>query len=507
MDYFWEKTKNMRCLFKLLLLLLTSGFGHLMAQKLNKMPENNISIKEVEAHLRFLASNEMQGRRTGEITENIAARYIAEEFRLNGIKPIGENGDFLQAVPLEITKPSKSGVITAGEDKLEWGKDFIALSGKNLKLENAEVVYVGYGWIDENHNDYKNVDVKGKIVLCQFGIPENNQPFQNITGSAKKIKFAAENGALALIQIYNINFPFANITRNYGNERLSAKPDFNAEIPHIWVNSNYSKWISDKPLKNISLDITEVSKKNVNAYNVVGVIEGTDPKLKNEYIVLSAHFDHIGMGKKYGKITESDSVFNGTRDNATGTTAILMAAKALSQQKTKRSILLLGYTGEELGMIGSRYYAEHPLLPLKQCVFNLNSDGAGYNDSTKVTIIGLHRTTAENEIITGSKALGLVAIDDPVPEQNLFDRSDNVSLAAKGIPAPNYSPGLTAFDAEIGKFYHQAADNPENVSMSYISRFCKAFIYSARLIANKAETPIWKAGDKYEAASKKLYGQ
>ncbi len=238
MDYFWEKTKNMRSLFRLLLLLLTSGFGHLMAQKLNKMPENNISVKEVEAHLRFLASNEMQGRRTGEITENIAARYIAEQFRLNGIKPIGENGDFLQTVPLEVTKPSKSGAITAGEDKLEWGKDFITLSGKNLKLENAEVVYVGYGWIDENHNDYKNVDVKGKIVLCQFGIPENNQPFQNITGSAKKIKFAAENGALALIQIYNLNFPFANITRNYGNERLSAKPDFNAEIPHIWVNSN-----------------------------------------------------------------------------------------------------------------------------------------------------------------------------------------------------------------------------------------------------------------------------
>ncbi|MBK9511258.1 MAG: M28 family peptidase [Cytophagaceae bacterium] len=490
----------------ILLLFVTTGI-QVRAQKLSKMPENKLSVKEVEAHLRFLASNEMLGRRTGEISNNIAARYIAEQFRLQGIKPIGENQDFLQPVPLEITKPIKSGSISTENDKLEWGKDFIALSGKALKAENAEVVYVGYGWVDENHNDYKNVDVKGKIVLCQFGIPDNNQPFQNITGSAKKIKFAAENGALALIQIYNLNFPFANITRNYGNERLSAKPEFSTEIPHIWVNSAFSKWISEKPLKSINLDISEVVKSTVNSYNVAGIIEGSDPKLKEEFIVISAHFDHIGTGKKYGKITENDSVFNGTRDNATGTTALIMAAKALSQQKTKRSILLLGYTGEELGMLGSRYYAEHPLIPLNKCVFNLNSDGAGYNDSTKVTIIGLDRTTAENEIIEASRASGLEAINDPVPEQNLFDRSDNVSLAAKGIPAPNYSPGLTAFDAEIGKFYHQAADNPENVSMSYMARFCKAFIYSARLIANKTETPVWKAGDKYEQASKKLYGK
>jgi Zn-dependent M28 family amino/carboxypeptidase len=158
-------------------------------------------------------------------------------------------------------------------------------------------------------------------------------------------------------------------------------------------------------------------------------------------------------------------------------------------------------------MLGSRYYAENPLVPLKQCVFNLNSDGAGYNDSTKVTIIGLNRTDAEGEIVTASKAFGIEAINDPVPEQNLFDRSDNVSLAVKGIPAPNMSPGLTAFDAEIGKYYHQAADNPENVSMGYLTKFCKVYIYSARLIANKATATKWKSGDKYEKVGQELYGK
>jgi Zn-dependent M28 family amino/carboxypeptidase len=248
-------------------------------------------------------------------------------------------------------------------------------------------------------------------------------------------------------------------------------------------------------------------KKQVPSYNVVGVIEGTDPKLKNEYLVLSAHFDHIGAGKSYGKVTEADSIFNGTRDNAMGTTALLMAARSFSDLKPKRSILLIGYTGEEMGMLGSKYYAENPLLPLKQCVFNLNSDGAGYNDSTKVTINGLDRTDAEQEIKSAARAFGIEAINDPAPEQNLFDRSDNVSLAAKGIPAPNMAPGFTSFDAEIGKYYHQAVDNPENISMSYLVKFCKVYSYSARLIANRTNAPKWKAGDKYESAGRALYGK
>lgn len=477
------------------------------SQKISKLPEYKLSQAEVEAHLRFLASDEMLGRRTGEITNNVAARYIAEQFRLSGVKTVSGQTDYLQKVPLEFSKGAKTGEIYAGKDTLKLGKDFMMLGGKAAKLQNIPVVFVGYGWIDESQNDYKDVDVKGKIVVCQFGVPNNDKPFENMTGSTKKAKFAAENGALALVQVYNLNFPFASIVRNFGGERLMAASGFNADIPHLWVNSSYIKQFSKEMLPSLSLNVGEVVKKPAPAYNVVGVIEGTDPKLKNEYVVLSAHFDHIGAGKNYGKVTESDTIFNGTRDNAIGTTALLTAAKAFSAQKPKRSILLIGYTGEELGMLGSRYYAENPLVPLKQCVFNLNSDGAGYNDSTKVTIIGLNRTDAEGEIVTASKAFGIEAINDPVPEQNLFDRSDNVSLAVKGIPAPNMSPGLTAFDAEIGKYYHQAADNPENVSMGYLTKFCKVYIYSARLIANKATAPKWKSGDKYEKVGQELYGK
>jgi hypothetical protein len=483
------------------------AFFNLNAQKISKLSEFKLSKNEVESHLRFLGSDEMLGRRTGEITNNVAARYVAEQFRLAGLKPANGQSDYLQMIPFENSTPSKKGEIYVGKDTLKYAKDFFMLSGQATKLENTPVVFVGYGWIDEKQNDYKDINVKGKIVVCQFGIPNSSEPFENLTGSAKKIKFAAENGALALVQLYNLTFPFASISNYMGGEKLNLAAETKTDIPHIWINNTQVKLFSKESMTNLSLNVGEVSKKPVISYNVVGVLEGSDPILKNEYVVLSAHFDHVGYGKKGGMVSKTDTIFNGTRDNAIGTTAVLMAAKHLMAQKPKRSVVFIGYTGEEVGLLGSKYYSEHPLIPLKDCVFNLNTDGAGYNDTTKVTIIGLDRTDAQTEIETAAKAFGLTATNDPAPEQGLFDRSDNVSLAAKGIPAPDFAPGFTAFDKEIGKYYHQVADQPESLNFNYVSKFCQSYIYSARLIADRKTPPKWKAGDKYEKAAQELYGK
>jgi Zn-dependent M28 family amino/carboxypeptidase len=237
-------------------------------------------------------------------------------------------------------------------------------------------------------------------------------------------------------------------------------------------------------------------------------LEGSDPVLKNEYIILSAHFDHVGTGKNGGATyTKEDSIFNGTRDNAFGCTAVLYAAKCLTQVKPKRSILFIGFTGEEIGLLGSSYYAENPLIPLKQCVFNLNCDGAGYNDVTMLTTIGLSRTDGKGDIETAAKAFGLKVMDDPAPEQNLFDRSDNMSFAAKGIPSPNFAPGFTAFNADIFKYYHKAEDNPETIDFGYLHKYCQSYAHAARLIANRKDQPKWIANDKYEKAYKALYGK
>jgi Zn-dependent M28 family amino/carboxypeptidase len=279
-------------------------------------------------------------------------------------------------------------------------------------------------------------------------------------------------------------------------------------MPHIWVSSTKASLFTKEKLNNLSLKTAEKQDIAIMSYNVVGILEGSDPVLKNEYIILSAHFDHIGTSKKGSPgYNAADTIFNGARDNAFGVTSILYAAKCLTQEKPKRSIIFLGCTGEEIGLLGSQYYAANPLIPLKQCVFNLDCDGAGYNDKTVLTTIGLGRTDAKVELEKAATAFGLKMIDDPVPEQNLFDRSDNVNFAKKGIPALDFAPGFTSFDAEIMKYYHNAMDNPESVDFAYLHKYCQSYTYAARLIANRKDAPKWIVGDKYEKAWKELYGK
>ena len=223
---------------------------------------------------------------------------------------------------------------------------------------------------------------------------------------------------------------------------------------------------------------------------------------------MTAHYDHVGVGKQGGgPFTERDSIFNGTRDNAMGTTAILTAAKAFAEMKPKRSIIFLAVTGEELGLLGSEYYADNPLIPLDQVIFNMNTDGAGYNDVSSVSSIGYGRTGTDEAIETASKAFGLGVIQNPAPEQGLFDRSDNVSFAKRGVPCVTLSPGMTTFDQEIGKYYHQVADNPESLDYAYATKYCQTFIHAARLIADAEQRPVWVEGDKYEEVGKELYGK
>ncbi|MBL7816406.1 MAG: M28 family peptidase [Saprospiraceae bacterium] len=488
---------------KLLLLVIlfctTQSFG----QKLNKLPESKIPAIETETHLRFIASDELMGRKTGEQGNLVAARYITEQFRLLGLKPAGGDS-YMQLVPFKSTKPATEGSIVAGDSTLKILDDFIVFDGKSADMHNVPVVFANYGWIDgKGYDDYKDLDVKGKIVVIQLGTPDTKKPFEAIQASDAKAKFAADRGAVAVVEIFTAQIPWKNLLRFFTSESLRLASDkTESSIPHLWVNAARGGAFSKDKLKSLTMHTSEKKETNVVSYNVAGVLEGTDPVLKKEYIVLSAHFDHIGINRT----NKTDSISNGARDNAFGVTAMLFAAKAFSQMCTKRSILFIGYTGEEIGLLGSKYYVEHPLVPLKQCVFNLNCDGAGYDDTSLLTTIGLSRTDAKAELETSAKAFGLKIIDDSAPEQNLFDRSDNVNFAAKGIPAPNFAPGMKTFGGEIMKYYHQTSDNPETIDFPYLHKYCQAYAYAARLIANRATPPKWIAGDKYEKAWNELFG-
>jgi Zn-dependent M28 family amino/carboxypeptidase len=282
-----------------------------------------------------------------------------------------------------------------------------------------------------------------------------------------------------------------------------------SNLVYGWIkeeNGGFVTAISNGEQNSVKIKSSGAISTSKPSKNVIGVIEGTDPVLKNEFLLISAHYDHVGVGKQGSSFfTAEDSIFNGARDNGIGTVALLSAAKSLAQSPPKRSVIFLAFTAEEMGLLGSSYYTEHPLIPLKQTIFNLNSDGAGYDDIEAISIIGYDRVGVIEEFNLAANKFGLRIIADPAPEQNLFDRSDNVNFAAKGIPAPSVSPGTTGFTEEIAKYYHQAIDNPESIDYDYLLVFCKTFSYMARLIADKDKAPQWSQGDKYEEAGKKLY--
>ena len=160
---------------------------------------------------------------------------------------------------------------------------------------------------------------------------------------------------------------------------------------------------------------------------------------------------------------------------------------------------------EEKGLLGSRWYAEHPLVPLHQTVFNLDCDGAGYNDKSIASLIDLNRTTMDDLLKKGCETFGLVLTGDPAPGMNLYERSDNYNFAVKGIPAVDFSPGIKSLDDEVMKYYHQPADESSSLDFDYLERFFRAYVYSAVLISNSPLRPFWRPGDKFEATGKKLY--
>lgn len=494
---------------KLLLICLCFTFlTNIQAQK--KLPEMNLTQTEVEAHMRFLASDELQGRRTGELGLEIAARYIACNWEALGVKPATEG--YMQAVDLQEVTPMKEATFTWDNTDFTQGETVMMLTGEAMEVE-TKAVFANYGWIDEatGVNDYEGLDVEGKIVVTLTGKEGDNTPTTTFTSMRQKRKWAKERGAVALIEIFSLSPSFWGRAVGYfARPRIEiASPE--GGVPYGWVlpgESGIATALKAGKKTKVSLILSGTQKDKIASDNVVGVIEGSDKKLKEEYVLLSAHYDHVGTGKKGGgAFTEQDSIFNGARDNAFGTVALLAAAKAFSQEPPKRSIILLACTAEEVGLLGSRYYAENPLIPLEQTVFNLNCDGAGYNDTGKVSIIGIDRVGAKKEFEQGAAAFGLEAGGDPAPEQGLFDRSDNVSFASKGVPAPNLAPGMSSFDEQIMQYYHQVADNPNTIDYAYLLKFCQTYVHTARLIADKSKRPFWAAGDKYEAAGKALYGK
>jgi hypothetical protein len=463
-----------------------------------------VTKEEVEAHLTFLAADEMRGRDTGSPELNIAANYLAAQFKVMGLEKPNGMDSYFQPVDLVNVHPVKAGKLVIGADSFQFKEQFILFNGGNFDW-TGDVVYAGYGSPEE----LEKANVSGKLVVALAGNRDSEgNPMAVFMAAGEKFNHAMSAGAAGLIEIFALpQVPWPALVNYFAsNVTMKVKNNKGAAV-HVWLKDSDAaslKKLKESASLTGSLTVEGVREVPVSSKNVIGVIEGTDPKLKEEYLVVSAHYDHVGVSKRGN---QSDSIFNGARDNAIGVVGMLATAKYLSQHKPKRSVLFMALTGEEKGLLGSRYYADNPIVPLNKTVFNFNCDGAGYNDVTIATVIGMERTTAEADLAKACSAFGIKAAVDPVPEQNLFERSDNFNFAVKGVPAITFAPGIKAFDAELNKYYHQPADEVNSLDFDYLVKYYRAYVYANVLLANNPKAPVWKAGDKFEAQAKKLYGR
>lgn len=486
------------------IVLLFTSFSLLAQKNVTSKIDQLVNKTDAEAHLLFLAADEMRGRNTGSAEIDIAANYLATQFKLMGVKTVqGAANGYFQPVELKEIKAPAAAEFILDSDTFKLNDDLLFVSGGSTKLEK-EVVFLGYG----SAEDFEKNDVKGKIVVTFAGTRTTANAVQAmLTDSPQKNQLAYAKGASALIEIMAIpGVPWQGMAKFISGDRMITNREGIDSFPHMFMKN--SEAASIKALQNVKksagiLSVSAVPNKAVKAKNVIGVIEGTDAALKNEYIVLTAHYDHVGVKKN----SSPDSIYNGARDDAIGTVALLQTANFLSKNPPKRSVILLAVTGEEKGLLGSEWYANHPMIPLNKTVFNLNCDGAGYNDKTIVSIFDFNRTTVDEWVNKACQAYGLSPKGDPAPEQHLYERSDNVNFAVKGVPAMNFAPGVKAFDQELFTYYHQPADEVSSLDMDYLQRFYRSFVYTAYLIANAANRPVWKSGDRFAEAGKVLYGK
>ncbi|WP_199610488.1 M28 family metallopeptidase [Flocculibacter collagenilyticus] len=508
----------------------------------------DVNANNIKAHLSFLASDDLEGRDVGSVGHNIASNYVASEFQQLGLTPAGDNDTYFQNVPLRKAYLTPKGaeliVHQAGGDvRVNYPKQFLAAGSgvaDNLAV-SAEAVFVGYGMVSERFgiNDYDGLDVDGKIVVALAGRPKAlpSEEGAHLQSGYEKKKHAVARGAVGFISIHT---PKREKVRSYASRLLYlGTPSvtwLNDNKPHgtfeqlkgsAYINTEAAKHLfsqaekpltevfeaehQDKAIKGFPLNTKITLKrrsyhKDITSPNVAAVLEGSDPILKNEYVVFSAHSDHIGLAKD---ITTPDRINNGALDNASGVAILLETARLLSQleQKPKRSILFVVVTGEEKGLLGSSYYANNPTVPIDAMVANVNLDmPLILFPFADVIAFGANHSTMGPSVERAANKLGLALSPDPMPEQALFTRSDHYNFVKKGIPSVFLMTGMKSKDPSIeggkvwGDFlkthYHKPSDQLDlPISYEAAADFAKVNMMIGLEVANAKQRPTWVEGD------------
>lgn len=519
--------------FGFLFLLLACSVGA-VAQKpvAADLLENNL-----RKHVQYLASDQLEGRKTGEVGATTAAGYVANQFaqfKLKpGIKTAKGKGNFLQAFPyvsgVTVGEGSFLRLVPADatrESKLELGITYTPFANSiNGEVANAPLVFAGFGIAtpDKRLDDYAGLDVNGKVVLAFNGVPEGNGPRSEFSGVSVQLlaNIAKERGARAMVLIaqtddfktdpltrfaYDPGFgetsiPVVIIDRSIAADLLGVKnvKEVNEIEKWLRMKGNAPPYIQIRPYNlpaaTASIKV-ELNKKTVDAYNVIGIVEGNDPTLKNEAIVIGAHYDHLGRGGRSSLSPNSSDIHHGADDNASGTAAIIELARQFAKdKKNKRTLIFMAFGGEEEGLLGSKYYVNNPVWPLDKTVAMINLDMVGRLNENKLSVGGIgtanewkDRVNESNkqEVYLASnnnKVQALVGSADAFSLQlteDGFGPSDHSSFYGKQIPVLFFFTG-SHLD------YHKPSDTAEKINYDGLTKITN---YVAAIAKSIDENPI-----------------
>lgn len=503
----------------------------------------------IRADMRFLADDLLEGRGTGTRGYEIAAKYMAAQFEQIGLDPWGDAGTYFQNVPFRQSRPDAEKtsltLVSGGgrEEKLEFRRDFITRGdpGRAESSIEADVVFVGDGVTaeEQGYDDYKGVDVKGKIVAFLYGAPPSFETSLRAHYSSMEVKEAnaAAHGAVGVVllddpgleklygfemQKRDLAFPQLNWLDAAGKPNdyfpeLKGGAFLNMEATRKFFASAGRKaeevYAAAKAGKTqsfasgVKAQIHNATKlEDVRSPNIVAKLEGSDPALKDEYVVFSSHLDHVGIGEP----VNGDKIYNGALDNASGSACLLEIARALSKlsPRPRRSLLFVSVTGEESGLLGSDYFAHYPTVKKSAIAANVNMD----EDQMiwpllSIIPFGAEHSSLEETVNQAAARMHLRVDADPMPEEVVFIRSDQYSFVKQGIPAVFPVPGFKSDNPNIDpakifakwerERYHQPSDDMNQPGLDFVqaAKFARFTLLVGYMVAQANERPKWKNGD------------
>jgi len=520
------------------LVLLTLGFSVTVAAFAQQGAKNDFDGKTWWDYVKVLADDNMEGRETGSAGLKRAEAYVVEQLKADGVEPAGSDG-YYQPVKFDVRqiveKDSSIALIRDGKSEpLSLGEDAFFNTRVNLAPEiEAPLVFVGYGLTipEKNYDDLAGLDLKGKVVVIFGGSPAEMpgalaSHYQSAGERWKSLKKAGVMGVISLPNPASMDIPWSRMSLNRAHpsmeltdaslnetegEKLSmiVNP---ASAEKLFAGSGHTfAEIAElgkdrKPLPRFPLSVsikavTKVEKTEVESANVIGKLPGNDPALKNEYVVLSAHIDHLGIGEPIN----GDKIYNGAMDNGSGSALLLDVARSLKADPAahKRSILFVFVCGEEKGLLGSKYFAAHSTVPAKSIVADINTDMFLPLIPLKVlTVYGLQESDLGDIVREVAEAQGVKVQPDPEPLRNSFIRSDQYSFIRHGIPAlamkvgyEQGSPDAKLYKDWLTQRYHAPSDDTNQpVDLQSAAAFEEIVRSLTIAVANRAERPQWKSG-------------